>query len=99
MVDNNGPEPTGWELLRGLENLSKEVAKVGDRVVPLDVYNADKIGNSERHGRSEARIGSLEANGIEQDKLRRSQRLTISLAIVGPILSFALGYLSQVINR
>lgn len=92
-----GPEPTGWELMRGLDEVKKSIEKIGERVVPLELYNADKQGNAERHQRAEARLTELEKGNVETDKLRRQQRLTISLAILAPILSAALALLVKVV--
>ena len=87
-MPDQGPEPTGWELLRSLDGLKKDIAKIGDKVVPLDVYNADKQGISERFGRVESRVRDQEQNGQDAEKLKRSQRLTVSLAIASPVLAF-----------
>lgn len=92
-----GPEPTGWELMRGMADLKAAVEKLGDKVVPLDVYNADKRGVDERFNRVESRVRDVEAAGVEGEKLRRATRLTITIAAVGPILAFALSYLAKVL--
>jgi hypothetical protein len=95
MAPDQGPEPTGWELLRSLDGLKAEVAKVGDRVVPLDVYNADKQGIAERFVRVESRVRDQEQNGQDAEKLKRSQKLTVSLAIASPILAILFNAVSK----
>lgn len=96
-----GPEPTGWELLRGLNSLREEVSKVGGRVVSMEVYTADKRGVDERFGRAEERIRELEteraaavkdrdAAAVASEKQRRQNQFAIALAVVGPILGFIL---------
>ena len=97
-MTEQGPEPTGWELMRRLDDLQRAIDKVGDRVVPLGVYESDQRGNAERHARSEARLKLLEETGVEGEKLRRQTRLTVALAIVSPILSAGLAYLMGVIR-
>jgi hypothetical protein len=87
-MPDQGPEPTGWELLRNLQDLKADVAKIGDKVVPLDVYNADKSGIAERFLRIESRMRDQEQNGQDAEKLKRSQKLAISLAIASPVLAF-----------
>lgn len=95
MPENSGPEPTGWELLRGLQELKQEVGKIGEKVVPLDVYNADKQGTAERFVRVEARVSGIETNSVEAEKLKRQQRLTISLAIASPFLALLVGFIGR----
>jgi hypothetical protein len=84
-MPDQGPEPTGWELLRRFDGLEREISKIGDKVVPLDVYNADKQGIAERFVRVESRVRD---QGQDAEKLKRSQKLTVSLAIASPVLAF-----------
>lgn len=94
-ADNQGPEPTGWELMRGLDSLKVSVDRLGGQVLPIGVYNADKTGVDDRFKRAEARLAELEKNATEGEKLRRSNRLAISLAIASPIITFIIGYLTN----
>lgn len=89
MGAEQGPEPTTWEVMRGLDLLRAEVEKIGSRVVSIDVYNVDKIAHSDRTGRAESRIRDLEQNAVESEKLKRQQRLTISLAVASPFIGAA----------
>lgn len=101
MTNQLGPEPTGWELMRGLDGVRKEIEKIGSRVVPLDVYAADRKGADERFQRAEARLRDVEvekaeskrqqeANAAEAEKLRRQQRFAIALALVSPLLALVI---------
>lgn len=93
-MTEQGPEPTGWELLRAIRDLKTELGKVGDKVVPLGVYAADQKANDDRHVRSEERITAQEKNAVEADKLKRSQRLTISLAFATPVIAALVGWVT-----
>lgn len=93
---DEGPEPTGWELMRGLVEVKAAVKDLGSGFVPLGVYAADAKGNDDRHERAESRLAELEKNAQEADKLKRNQRLTISLAFAVPIVTFVANY---ILNR
>jgi hypothetical protein len=95
---DQGDEPTGWELMRALSAfkddikadiaaVKTDVALLGGRVVSVDVYNADQRGNTARHERAEARIRDIESGQIESEKLRRSQRVTIAIGVMTPVIS------------
>ncbi len=71
-MSDQGPEPTGWELLRALAALREEVSKIGGRVVPLDVYQADQKGVAERFGRVESRARDLEVNLTAEKNAREA---------------------------
>lgn len=92
MVDDLGPEPTGWELMRGLTEVKALIKDQGKSYVDQGVYNSDARGNDERHVRAEARLAELEKNAQDADKLKRSQRLTITLAFAVPIVTFVGNY-------
>lgn len=81
-MPDQGPEPTPWELMRGLQRIEASVEKLGGKVVSTDLYLADK-------SRSDARLRTLEEQTQEAEKLRRQQRLTITLAIASPVLVIA----------
>lgn len=40
MPEHQGPEPTGWELMRGLERVQQSVDALGGRVVTSDLFKA-----------------------------------------------------------
>jgi len=40
MPEHQGPEPTGWELMRGLERVQQSVDALGARVVSTDLFKA-----------------------------------------------------------
>ena len=94
-VGEAGPEPTGWELMRGLELVRGEISQIGGRVVSAEVYNADKLAAGDRMLRAEARLRDLETNAVEGEKLKRSQRLTISLAIASPVVAAVIGWITS----
>ncbi len=85
-------EPTPWELMRGIERLESAVKDLGGKVVSTDVYLADKKGADERATRAESRIRDLEGALQEAEKLRRSQRFTISLAIASPVIACVMAF-------
>lgn len=96
--DDHRAEPTGWELMRALSSfkddikadiaeVKTDVALLGGRVVSVDVYRSDQRGNTLRHEHTESRIGDIEKGQVESEKLRRSQRLAIAIAVVAPIAS------------
>lgn len=61
-------------------------AMVG-KFVSAELYNADKLGNSERHQRAEDRIRDLEQEATEREKQARTTRLSISLASVSGVIA------------
>lgn len=105
MAANNGgdgPEPTGWELMRGLEDVRRSVEKVGERVVSTDVYNANNTATAERFERIEARVRDREIAAAaavtaaedarkENDKIRRQNQFVVSMAVVSMVLSIVGG--------
>jgi hypothetical protein len=102
-VPDQGAEPTNWELLRALESFKADVktdiadvktdlSLLGGRVVSVELYNSDNRGNTSRHERAEARITDIEKGSIEAEKLRRANRLTVSIAILSIVVT-ALGVL------
>jgi len=95
-MPDDGPEPTGWELMRGLTEVKQAVKDLGSGFVTVKEYAADTKGNDERHERAEARLADLERNAQDADKLKRQQRLTITIAFAVPIVTFVANYL---VNR
>ncbi len=89
-----GQDPTIWELYRGIERLESAVKDLGGKVVSTEVYLADKKAAEERIGRVESRVRDVEAAGQESEKLKRQQRLTISLAIASPILGLVVTFVA-----
>ena len=87
-LEHPGPEPTGWELLRAIGGLRSDIHEISEKVVPLALYTAEKHAHEERQSRAEARLKNLEGGLIEAEKLRRQQRLTITLAIAAPVVAF-----------
>jgi hypothetical protein len=96
--EDQGAEPTGWELMRALTSfkddikadiggVKTDVALLGGRVVSIDVYSADQRGNTLRHERAETRIRDIENGQVEAEKLRRSTRIAMAIAVLAPILS------------
>lgn len=92
-MTEQGPEPTGWELLRAINRIEKELAQIGEKVVSHAAYESDQRGNDERHSRTENRVKDLESTVAEADKLKRQQHLTIALAITSPLVAFVLTFL------
>lgn len=99
---DSGPEPTGWELMRAIVRLENLITNSANASVQQKVYDSDRTGNDDRHARAEARIRDLEtrnANEAQQrqhvaeeaEKMRRQQKLTISLAIASPFLAAIVG--------
>jgi|SRR5690606_18583898 len=99
---DSGPEPTGWELMRAITRLERVITDSANAAVQQKVYDADKKGNDERHGRSESRIRDLEATNAreaeskraqleEAERVRRTTKLSISLAVASPFIAAAVG--------
>lgn len=92
MAGDEGPEPTGWELMRGLNEVKDLLRTQAAKYVDVGVYRADTKGNDERHDRAEGRITELEKSLQDADKLKRAQALTIALAITVPIITLVGNY-------
>lgn len=89
-----GAEPTPWELMRGIDRLENAVNQLGGKVVSTDVYLADKRAAEERVGRAESRLRDLEGAGQETEKLKRQQRLTITLALASPVVGLVVTFIA-----
>lgn len=99
-----GPEPTGWELMRGLDSLREEVRAIGGKVVSQAAYDSDKVGMNERfrriedeidgfHTKSAERDRAEQAQRAEADRMRKTMTLSVALAIAGPIITAIVGIL------
>ena len=97
MSDTPPQQPrNNWELVvYRLDSMEKAIKELGGQVVPMNVYTADKQAAAERAGRAEAAIAELKTNALESEKLKRSQRLTISLAIASPFIAALVGWITN----
>lgn len=104
MADAQGPEPTGWELMRGLERVQQSIDSLGGKVVTQAAYDSDKVGMNERFRRIEDEIDGFHTKSAERDKAEAAQRaeadrmrktmtLSVALAIAGPIITAIVGIL------
>ncbi|MFJ3383988.1 MULTISPECIES: hypothetical protein [unclassified Curtobacterium] len=105
MPEPQGPEPTGWELMRRLDSLSLEISSIGNKVVSQAAYDSDKRGLDERLHRIEGEIDGFHTKTAERDKSEAAQRgenerfrknmnLSIALAVASPIIAFIVTFLT-----
>lgn len=78
--------------MRGLTEVKTLINDQGKSYVNQGVYNSDSRGNNERHTRAEDRLSELEKNMQDSEKLKRSQRLNVTLAISVPIITLVGNY-------
>jgi hypothetical protein len=69
MADPQGPEPSGWELMRGLDEVKRSVEQIGGRVVSIDLFN-------QAEDTKERRFTSIEddVKQIQVDAKQKAQR-------------------------
>lgn len=91
-------EPTGWELLRGIDRLGESINTVVQGMVThahLAVYQAAQ---AESDKRQNERITALESSAAEQRKTRQQQWFSIGLAAFVAVLALAGGVILWVIK-
>ncbi|MBF4602846.1 hypothetical protein [Curtobacterium sp. VKM Ac-2884] len=104
MPEPQGPEPTGWELMRGLDSLREEIRAIGGKVVTQDTYQADRRALDARmkdmrdeidgfHTKSAERDKAEASQRAESDRMRKTATLSIALAVAGPIITAIVGIL------
>jgi hypothetical protein len=84
----NEPEPTGWELLRG-------VKEVKDSVDAIALGMVTQI----QHAAATARLDRLETAEAEQRKTRAQQWFAIGLAILGVVGTIVGGLILASLTR
>lgn len=105
MPEPQGPEPTGWELMRGLEGLRDEVRNIGGKVVTQAAYDSDKRAMEDRlkamrdeidgfHTKSSDRDRAEAAQRSENDRFRKNMNLSIALAVASPIIAAVVSFLA-----
>lgn len=103
-MDTQGPEPTGWELMRGLDAVREEVRALGGKVVSQAAYDSDKKGIDVRFKRLEDEVDSFHTKSSERDKAEAAQRqendrfrknmnLSLTLAVASPIIATIIAFL------
>lgn len=104
MPDAQGPEPTGWELMRRLDDVKASIDSLGGKVVTQAAYDSDKKALEDRmkdmrdeidgfHTKSAERDKAEAAQRAEADRMRKTATLSIALAIAGPIITAIVGIL------
>lgn len=99
-----GPEPTGWELMRGLERVQQSIDSLGGKVVTQAAYDSDKRAMEERmkvmrdeiddfHTKSSDRDRAEAAQREENTRFRKNMNLSIALAVASPIIAAVVGFL------
>lgn len=105
MPEPQGPEPTGWELMRGLERVQQSIDSLSGKVVTQPAYDSDKRALEEWkksirdeidgfHTKSSERDKAEQAQRAEADRMRKTMTLSVALAVAGPIITAIVGILS-----
>lgn len=81
---DQGPEPTPWELMRGLSRVEDAVHKLGGKVVSVDLYAADQDRVNSRlrdleTGIRDAKNAELAAVNRAEDQKSRNRWTLIGL--------------------
>jgi hypothetical protein len=82
------PEPNGWELLRGLQEVKESVDRVANGMV-----------TQIQHAAATARLDRLETAEAEQRKTRAQQWFAIGLAILGVVGTIVGGLILASLTR
>jgi len=95
----NGPEPTPWELMRGLSRVEEAIHQLGGKVVSLDLYTADQVRVSSRlrdleTGIREAKAAETAADNRADDQRARNRWLIIGM-VAGPFVSTIVVFIVQ----
>ncbi|WP_022886351.1 hypothetical protein [Glaciibacter superstes] len=90
-MPDQGPEPTPWELMRGLKRVEDAVGAIGGKVVSVELYAADKARTDSRlrdieQGLKEAAQASRAEENRSEDQKARNRWLLIGL-IASPFVS------------
>lgn len=103
-METQGPEPTGWELMRGLDAVRDEVRNIGGKVVSQAAYDSDKIGIDTRFKRIENEVDAFhtiakerdnkeQAQRQENDRFRKNMNLSLTLAVASPVIAIIVAVL------
>jgi hypothetical protein len=101
MAAENGPEPTGWEMLRRIEALAVSIDALGGKVMTVDLFAAHQAGTDQRFSTVEKQVSenkaeiaavvtANEARDTRQDDIERatrSQKANGTLAIALGVLA------------
>ena len=98
MVDQ-GPEPTPWELMRGLNRVEDAIHKLGGKVVSIDLYTADQNRVNTRlreleTGIRDAKTAELAADNRADDQKSRIRWILIGL-VASPFLAAIVFFIVQ----
>jgi hypothetical protein len=96
---DNGPDPTPWELMRGLTRVEEAIRQFTGKVVSLDVYNADKerMNSRLRDLETEARAAKAAETAADNraEDQRSRNRWTIIALIASPFVSAIVIFIVQ----
>ena len=74
MPDESGPEPTGWELMRGLRRIEESLSSLGQKVVPLDLYMRDREHTQQEMKSMAGKVAHLEQSmDAERDQRAKEE--------------------------
>ncbi|TFD09833.1 hypothetical protein E3T26_14495 [Cryobacterium sp. TMT1-21] len=96
---DNGPEPTPWELMRGLTRVEEAIHQLGGKVVSLELYTADQLRVSSRlrdleTGSRDSKAAVIAADNRAEDQRTRNRWTLIGL-VGGPFISAFTVFLIQ----
>lgn len=98
-MSTNGPEPTGWELMRSIESLKKSVDTWATSMVTQATLAIYEERQKERDARQDARIAQLESENTDQRKTKAQQWFAIGLAGLGFVSSIVTAVVVFNLNR
>ena len=86
-MDDQGPEPTPWELMRGLNRLTDAIHQLGAKVVSVDLYTADQNRINTRLRDLETGISDAKTAEVAADNRADDQRSRIRWILIGLVAS------------
>ena len=86
-VPDQGPEPTPWELMRGLNRLTDAIHQLGGKVVSVDLYTADQNRVTSRLKDLENAIRDAKAAELAADNRADDQKSRIRWILIGLVAS------------
>jgi len=91
------PTPSSDVVAYRLGELEKKIDQLGGKVVSTEVFRLVVDGLSGRITAVEQDNAELKTAAKSADDLRKAQRFTITLAVVGVVLSFVSNFVSKVL--
>ncbi|MGG7510917.1 hypothetical protein [Plantibacter sp. YIM 135249] len=93
------PEPTGWELLRGINSLKDSINSMAAGMVSQSTLALYQSAQADRDKRQDERLKQLETDQAEQRKTKAQQWFAIGMALFGIVCTIIAGVIVFNVTR